>query len=203
MIKLVLFDLGGVIIDIPEYRYFRYLSRINRVSPYLAERIIVRSAPLLESGKMSLAKFQEDMGMEFGIPSSKIAWLSFFKKNAKLNSKTIEVVKELKKNYRIAFLSNVDRWRYDYLAKHILNKVLYLFDYRFASFKLGIVKPSPLAYKKVLKAMRLKPSEVLFIDNNLENVMGARSVGIRSLQFSNIKILKLDLKSFGIKLKSV
>ena len=152
---------------------------------------------------MTLPKFQRTVGKAFGIPNGKIAWLSFFKKNASLDRHTVKIVKDLKRNYKIAFLSNIDRDRYNYMLKHILNKVLYLFDYKFASFGLGIVKPSPQVYKKVLKATHLKPSEVIFIDNNLDNVVGARSVGIKSLQFTDIKNLKLDLKKFGIKLKSV
>lgn len=201
MIKLILFDLGGVIVEVPEHKYFEYLSSINRVTPFLAEMMITRSVRPLESGRMSLPRFQREMGMELGIPSNKIGWLTFFKKNAKLNLSMIALVKDLRNGYRIAFLSNVDRWRYDYMMKHILNNVQYLFDYKFASFKLGAVKPSPLIYKKTLEAMRLKPSEVLFIDNNLENVVGAATVGIRSLQFKNIKRLKSDLKKLGIKLK--
>ncbi len=198
-----MFDLGGVVIKIPEYRYFNYLSSINRVSPYLAERIIGISAPLLESGRISLYEFQSNMGKEFGIHSSKVGWLSFFKKNAELDADTIAVVKALRHNYKIAFLSNIDRWRYDYATKHILVKVLYLFEYKFASFRLGAVKPFPRIYKKVLKTVHLKPSEVLFIDNNFENVEGARSVGIKSIKFSTAKKLVLDLKKFGIKLKEV
>lgn len=203
MIKLILFDLGGVVVKLPEHKYFEYLSDINNVSPYLAERVLISSAALLESGKIRLYEFQRAMGKEFGIPSNKISWLSFFKKNASLDWRTVEIVKDLKRNYKIAFLSNIDKGRYDYMLKHILNRVLYLFDYKFASFKLGIVKPSPLVYKKVLKAMHLRPSEVIFIDNNLDNVLGARSVGIKSLQFTNARKLRLDLKKFGIKLKSV
>ena len=69
--------------------------------------------------------------------SKALAWEAFFKKNAKLNLSMIALVKDLRNGYRIAFLSNVDRWRYDYMMKHILNNVQYLFDYKFASFKLG------------------------------------------------------------------
>ena len=203
MIKLILFDLGGVIVRIPEEKYFKYLSKINRASSFLAETIINRSVGPLESGRMSLSKFQAEMSREFGVPSNRIGWLSFFKKHAELDKNMINLVKGLKSNYRVAFLSNVDKWRYDYMMEHILDRVAYLFDYKFASFKLHTAKPSPLIYEKVLGAVRLKPYEVLFIDNNLENVIGARSVGMPALQFSNIKNLRLDLKRFGIKLKAV
>ncbi len=203
MIKLIIFDLGGVVISIPEYKYFDYLARENDVSPYLVERIISISAPVLESGKISLSEFQDNMGREFGMPSGKVGWLTFFKKRAKLDEDVITIVESLSKNYKIAFLSNIDKWRYDYVIKHIMAGVLHLFSYKFASFRLGSVKPSPRIYREVLKRTGFRSSEVIFIDNNYENVEGARSVGMKSIKFSNPKRLALELKKFGIKLESV
>ena len=200
MIKLFLFDLGGVIIEVHEEKYFRYLSSINKVSPDLTRAIINRSGQQLELGRMDLSKFQAEIGKELGIPGRKIGWFTFFKKHATLDKGTMAIVKSLKDNYKIAFLSNVDKWRYNFIVKRMFRDVLHLFDYKFASFALGMVKPSPMIYKKVLKDMHMKPSEVIFIDNNLNNVVGARSVGIRSLQFTNSKKLKLDLKKLRVKL---
>jgi FMN phosphatase YigB (HAD superfamily) len=48
--------------------------------------------------------------------------------------------------------------------------------------------------------MRIKSSQALFIDNQIENVVGARKVGIKSIWFKNSKDLKEKLKKMKIRL---
>jgi FMN phosphatase YigB (HAD superfamily) len=43
-----------------------------------------------------------------------------------------------------------------------------LFDEKFASYQIGIRKKDPSAFEKILKKLKLKPEEVLLIDNNPE-----------------------------------
>ena len=198
MIKVVLFDIGGVIIKIPENRYYKYLSEVGSDSSRIAECIINKNGPQLESGAMSINRFNNIMSKELGIPKNKVGWLAFFKRFGKLNNGITGVIKSLHKNYKIGFLSNVDKSRYTYALKHQMRPILYLFDYKFASFELGTVKPSHLIYIKVCRLINAKPSEVLFIDNNLDNVISAKEVGMESLHFTTIRKLKLDLKHLGI-----
>ncbi len=47
--------------------------------------------------------------------------------------------------------------------------------------------------------MRLRPEEVVFIDNDVHNVYGARKLGIRSVHFTGVVALKKDLKRLGLK----
>jgi putative hydrolase of the HAD superfamily len=199
MKKFILFDLGGVVNEYSEELYYDYLYRLNGFTKKQVDMALGKSVNRIESGSISLTEFERQVAKRFSIRSDQVKWMEFFKRMARLDDDVIGFIKDLKPNYKIAFLSNIDKWRYKYAMGHIYKKVLWLFDYRFASFKLGMVKPDPRIYWKVLKAMDAKPSEVVFVDNIARNVRGARSVGITSVHFTGIKKLKVQLKRLGIK----
>lgn len=200
MIKLILFDLGGVVVDLPNHKYYEYLSKVSGISASEVKiRIKVDSLPL-ERGEISLKSFIDDVAKDLGIKKRQVLWLQNFKERGFLNKDVTAIARKLKKNYKIAFISNIDRERYMYGVKHQMKSILPLFDYKFASFKLKELKPSPLIYKKVLNITRLKPNEIVFIDNDMHNVYGARKLGIKSIKFTSASALKKDLKRLRIKL---
>ncbi len=53
-------------------------------------------------------------------------------------------------------------------------------DGEFYSSELGVMKPDPAYFEKVLDAVGLPAAQLLFIDDNADNVAAARSVGLRA-----------------------
>jgi putative hydrolase of the HAD superfamily len=45
---------------------------------------------------------------------------------------------------------------------------------------MGLVKPDPAIYHRVLMEQGFEPSQVLFFDDNLANINSAKSIGIDS-----------------------
>lgn len=196
MIKAIIFDLGGVVIDFSNKLYY---ERIAETSGKPAEEVkitIEKSAlPLLEKGKITTRSFEKTVAKSLGIALKEVRWYGFYARAVRANSDILELLSVLHQDYRIAYLSNIDKARYSYTVK-ILN--LNLFDYRFASCYIGARKPEPMVYTYALKKMGMGPSNALFIDNQMENVLGARKAGITSLQFKNRRTLDLDLAKLGL-----
>ncbi|KAJ5507009.1 hypothetical protein N7527_009152 [Penicillium freii] len=69
-----------------------------------------------------------------------------------------------------------------------------IFDHIYTSGTLRMRKPDISCYKHVLKEIGLSAEEVLFIDDSLENVLAARSVGIISILFQNHKQVSCLIK---------
>jgi len=46
-----------------------------------------------------------------------------------------------------------------------------------------ILKPAPRAYEMALEALRARPDETLFVDDQLRNVRGAEAVGLQAIHF--------------------
>ena len=57
---------------------------------------------------------------------------------------------------------------------------LKMFDYVFLSFEIGLRKPDREIYEYVLKSIQTTPNNVLFIDDYINNIQGAKECGIQT-----------------------
>lgn len=96
---------------------------------------------------------------------------------------SLNILPELKKHFKIALVS--DAWPsmgliYDY------NNMTQYFDSITISSELGILKPHKLMYQSALDNLNLKPEECIFLDDNINNCIGARKIGITPILVSRI-----------------
>ena len=75
---------------------------------------------------------------------------------------------------------------------------LHWFDGRVVSGEEKTRKPFHIFYEKLLDRYNVKPSQAIFIDDNLRNVKAAEELGIKSIQFHNPRQLKEELIKLGI-----
>ena len=99
----------------------------------------------------------------------------FYKKNTAIYSITDNV------HEFVSYLKN----RYDFWDK---------FKGAAVSAELGVMKPSKEIYLYLLHTYKLIPEETLFLDDLMQNVEGARAVGMKALQFTNAEKCKEDLQ---------
>jgi HAD superfamily hydrolase (TIGR01509 family) len=90
--------------------------------------------------------------------------------------------------------SNYPVW-IDELARGILATRL---DRVIASYQLGVRKPDPTFYTKLLGLTDLPPDQVLFVDDREENVASAQQLGIASHQFVDAPTLRGWLSDHGL-----
>lgn len=69
-----------------------------------------------------------------------------------------------------------------------------IFDKVYSSADIKLVKPDKESFKFILKALKSKPEETLFIDNKEQNTKAAEDLGLESILFINAKQLKKQLK---------
>jgi putative hydrolase of the HAD superfamily len=125
-----------------------------------------------------------------------LEWTAAYTKLSKLNKAVVRLIARLSKHYRIVLLSNISASRYIESKRLFLNKVKY--ERAFASCYMRMRKPERRIYLRALKDMRTKASEAVFIDNMMENVVGARKAGIRAVQFISCAQIEKALKKYGI-----
>ena len=106
-----------------------------------------------------------------------------------------DLFKSLARNKRLALLSNTD-------PIHVahLESTYSFFQYfppaaRIYSCSVRASKPSPVIFQAALKAVKAQAAETVFIDDILEYVEAARSLGLRSIQYLNPEQLRADLRS--------
>ncbi len=202
MIKCIIFDLGGVVIDFTnEEHYYPYLSKKSGASIRSIKKVIEgKMWAALDKDYITQKDFEKAVARKFGLEPKDVKWYVMYEKTARIDKGTIKVLRKLQKNYTVAYLSNVDRSRYTYTAETLLKPYRDLFKYKFASCEIRLRKPTRRVYAYVLERMKFKPSEAIFIDNMKENVVGARKAGLKGIVFKNAKDLERQLRKAGIQL---
>lgn len=68
----------------------------------------------------------------------------------------------------------------------------------FCSCKTGKRKPDPEFYQEVVSQLKVDPQGCIFVDDRVQNVEAAISVGMMGLQFKNAELLQQDLSRHGV-----
>jgi 2-haloacid dehalogenase len=71
------------------------------------------------------------------------------------------------------------------------------FERIFVSGEMGVVKPDPEIYRRMLADLGKAPEACFFIDDNRLNVEGARRVGLRGHHFVTPEALRAELAGLG------
>jgi len=108
----------------------------------------------------------------------------------------LEIVKELKKkDYGLFLLSNQLTFKTNYLKN---NYDFSAFDALFFSNELKLRKPNKDIFEFVLKKINKTPKECVFIDDTLENLKSANSLGLKTIHFRDVPQLRTDLRILGV-----
>jgi epoxide hydrolase-like predicted phosphatase len=138
-----------------------------------------------ERGKIDPDGCYQQLGAKIGFPGSEIA--ATFRQTTsclKPDPRMTALLHELKsQNVAIYMMTNIPLPDY-----HQLRAMEYewdLFDGVFASSLEGMRKPDMEFYEHVSKQIGASPAETVFVDDKLENVAAAQSVGMIGLHFTD------------------
>lgn len=205
MIRNILFDLGGVLLHIDFQRTFEAFGELipkdlydktpamrrHHKPVYYIHSVFdsfeaKKSLQLFEVGGIPEAEFrsrlQEIAGIKVSDEQFDAAW------NALLldyPEDRIRMVQSLSKDFRVFLLSNTNSIHcryYNQMLKvdHGIESLGHLMEHAYYSFEMGLRKPDPLIYFKVMKQSNLKPEETLFLDDCEENLEAAKRLGIKT-----------------------
>ena len=192
MIKAIIFDFGNVIC---KFDYGLFVSKISGHSPKPAEEIrdlILRKSGLhrlYETGMISSDEFFNRTVSLCGLNISKEDFIQAYVTIFSPVNSTIELIKILKKNYKIALLSNTNEWHFNYAIKPL--EIFEQFDAVTLSHEVKTMKPDPGIYENCLMKLELQPHECIYIDDIRENSDQATKMGMTGIQYqSNDELLK-------------
>jgi putative hydrolase of the HAD superfamily len=187
-IKNIIFDFGGVIIDID---FDRTLEAFKELGAGDFDEKYSKAAQSgifdeLDKGKVSAAEFVKALSawLPKGTGDAQIidAWNRII---IGIPEHRIELLRSLRNNYNCILLSNTNCIHYDLytpdIRKQYGTELESLFDVVFLSFKLGMRKPDREIFDYVFEKTGIKKEESLFIDDSLHIIEAARSYGINAL----------------------
>jgi len=114
--------------------------------------------------------------------------------NMPLIEKTVELIKKIKSGGgKLYLLSNISiGFAEKYIDDEKIKNVLDIFDGLVFSGPLGIAKPNEKIFKYILEKYRLISDECCFIDDNPDNIEGARKFGINAFLFSEDHLCNIE-----------
>lgn len=102
-----------------------------------------------------------------------------------------------KRGYKIYFLSNFAKPVYEQCTKEL--SFLKVLDGGYMSWQVHYLKPEPEIYQKLISDFHIVPEKTVFIDDSMENIAEARTLGFHAVHFTNKKNASQQLLDFGIK----
>jgi len=189
-IKNIIFDLGDVIlnIDVPVASLsFSKLSgrEQQEILDLFKEKDLFRQ---FETGTLDEDGFRNYIRELLVFPDwtdemIDTAWNSLL---LDLPPERVELLKNLRKNYRLFLLSNTSSIHITQVNKILeaatgVKKLDDLFDKVYLSYEMGLMKPDPDIYQQVLDEQGLNAEETLFLDDNADNIASASTLGIATI----------------------
>lgn len=191
-IKNILFDFGGVIInlDLPaSIEAFEKLKGPN-ASISFEEWSQYGVEPAFERGELSPHDFCDQMRMLLDNPVSNEqiheAWNAMI---LDIPEYRIRAIEKLKEKYRVFLLSNTSEIHYQLYTNTFRKQFGYnewdkLFEKAWFSHHVGLRKPDAAIFRLLLKEKDLKAEETLFIDDSKANTDAAKALGFEVLHLT-------------------
>lgn len=200
MIKNLIFDLGGVLIDLGFERMCAAFEKLG-VADFASYFNLSSQQDFflqLELGQISEADFYDKFraGTASNLTDAEIrsAWNLIL---TDFQPARMRLIDDLRQDYHVYLFSNTNAIHADSFEANCLaitgRPLASYFDGLYYSHTLHLRKPDTTAFQAVCAASNLTPAECLFIDDNADNITGARTAGLQAYQLKTpTSLLDLD-----------
>jgi putative hydrolase of the HAD superfamily len=196
-IDLVLFDLGGVLIDPGGVGPMQEMSGIPDEEELWRRWLTCRWVRAFEQGACSADAFASGLVEDWGLALTPETFLADFAGwPHPLLPGAPALVSETRAARPIGCLTNTNALQWE--ANCSQWPLLADLDYRFVSFELGMVKPDAEIFDAVAAGVPFPREWVLFLDDNAINVQAAREMGFLAQRARGVDEARRVLVSAGI-----
>ena len=196
-IEVVLFDLGGVLIDFGGVEPMKQLAGITDDDELWRRWLGCEWVRRFERGHCAPDEFAAGVVSDWELEVSPTEFLAAFRSwpGGPLPGAD-ELVAEVRAVLPAGCLSNTNALHWD---EHFARwPVLHAFDSRFLSFELGHVKPDCELFAHVAAALAVPCERILFLDDNVINVDAAHAAGWRAERVKGVEQARAALTTAGV-----
>jgi putative hydrolase of the HAD superfamily len=182
MIRVIIFDYGGVLAFRRSEKFFQFVNKRYGISRDQFKKAWKIYNPDFEMGKCSNISFLKTISDFWGInPRLQDLAYAFYAADEP-ESRMIRMIKKLKKHFVLSILSNSNKLLTDKIRHY---KFLSDINVMIFSDEVGIRKPDMRLYKLCIKELGVRPEECIFIDDKEENLEPAKKLGIHTILFKD------------------
>lgn len=192
--SVVVFDLGGVLIDWnPRHLYRKLFQHEADMEDFLAN-ICTTEWNLQQDAGRSFREACAALKVEHPDKADMIdAWFARFDEMmAGPIAGTVDILAELREqNVPLYALSNWSAETFPFAQRRF--EFLQWFRAIFLSAEVRMVKPDPRIFQYFCEKFSLKPEQIIYIDDLQHNVVAARTIGMHAIRFSDSASLRQEL----------
>ncbi|MBS3053450.1 MAG: HAD family phosphatase [Candidatus Aenigmarchaeota archaeon] len=196
MFKVVLIDLGGVVIEDTTKQFYDLLCSRACVLRRDALNAVSKHIPLLQKGLVNTLDFWALVATELRIENHRDLVSIFqeeYKRYSKLNRRIINLLINLKrKGLLIVAISNT-------IPEHIAidrhEERYNIFSETVFSCEVGSIKPEKEIYNIALQKLSVEPKECIYIDDVKEFIDVASEMGMKAIHFTDYSTLEKELEN--------
>lgn len=199
-IKLALFDMDNVLCD---YNVKIRAAQIAEISGKKSSEILTAIwesgfETMGDDGTYNSNDYLVEFGNRIGYNLSLNQWIEARKVSMLPNFAVLDLVKKIKNNVNVAiFTNNTELVLQNFKAlMPEAYEIFYPNIYASAMFKKS--KPNPESFAMCLEQLKYAPNDVLFIDDLIENVEGAKTIGIHAHQYTSVADLQKTLEVYNL-----
>lgn len=200
-IKHIIFDLGGVLINLDHKRTQDAFAALG-VTNFEEIWGTVKQTALFddfETGKINRADFISAIRDVARIEASDQQIIDAW--NALLLDfplRRLQILQQLRIHYDLLLLSNTNEIHEEAFNKILMNNngmpnIGVFFDKVYLSHRIGMRKPNPEIFERVLNENQLQPIHTLFIDDYLPNTEAANALGIQTIYIDKGMTIEKDI----------
>ena len=195
-IRSVLFDMDGVLCDLDDHKRLQYLLPFTTKSPEELAFALWGSGFEDESdvGKFSADEYVNEFGARVGCKMDAELWQAYRKSGMTPKYEMLDLARQLATEYDVAILTNNGHMLKKSISVLFPELIPIFGDRVFVSAEFQCRKPNPKVYLDLCLQLKWKPSEVLFIDDREENVVGAKDTGLEALCFKTVDEFRSQLR---------
>jgi len=186
-IQTLIFDLGGVVVDIDFNLAFQCWETKSDLSiSEISARFKMDSAyKKHETGQISWDEYAEHLRQSLQIDGSDqdilTGWNSIFKDQV---TDVVEAIGSICEKNHCSLLSNSNLAHQEFWAIKY-KAFLPLFSNVFVSSEIGFRKPDHDCFKYIFDKLNIEASDAIFFDDTYENIVAGRQFGIESVHVRN------------------
>lgn len=195
-INTIIFDLGGVLIDWnPRYLYRKIFKTEEEVTWFLENICTMEWNDQQDAGRSFEEASRELILKHPELKEPINAWYGRWHETISGPIEgTVQILKEIKdsKKYRLYALTNWSAETFPWALDNF--DFLHWFEGIVVSGVEKSRKPLPEFFRVLFDRYAIKPSESLFIDDNLHNIEGAKALGLNTIAFKSAEQLLTELQ---------
>lgn len=178
--RLVLFDFDGVLAEYSHERRMAHLATAIGCTPQLVREVLFDSGleTAYDSGGIDTNKYLAALGAGLGGRVDSALWIASRVAGNRVDPRTMERVFAVARHARVGVLSNNGELMATAMRDIMPALFPLLDDAVLCSGMAGVRKPDAGIYRHALAHFGVEAGDVLFFDDAMANVEGARSVGL-------------------------